>query len=345
VWNCQSAVQKADFISAYALSHSLDFLALTETWITTENSATPAALSSAYTFSHTPRGSGRGGGTGLLLTKKWQFTTVNVSHLNISSFEFHAITVTFPITLHVIVIYRPPGALGDFIGELDVLLSFFPSDGTPLTVLGDFNLPSVQSSCLLPLLSSFDLLFNHSPLTHKGGNLLDLVFSRPASVLDLTVTPLHLSDHHFVSFSLCLPTLPTSNHTFTLTTRPNLHSLSSSLLISTILTSLPNPDTLATLPLNSATNTLLSSLSTSLDQLCPPTLKRGKPSHPAPWLSDALRSNRRELRAAERKWRKSKLGVDLHSYHDLLSRFSSDVTAAKTSFYKAKLEQSAADPQ
>ncbi|KAI4885598.1 hypothetical protein NFI96_013030, partial [Prochilodus magdalenae] len=61
---CQSAVQKADFISALASHHSLHFLALTETWITHENSSTPAALSSAFNFSHSPRQTGRGGGTG-----------------------------------------------------------------------------------------------------------------------------------------------------------------------------------------------------------------------------------------------------------------------------------------
>ena len=50
LWNCQSAVKKADSISVYA-SLMTHFLALTETWITPENSATPAALS---THSYTP---------------------------------------------------------------------------------------------------------------------------------------------------------------------------------------------------------------------------------------------------------------------------------------------------
>ncbi|KAK6308672.1 hypothetical protein J4Q44_G00201350 [Coregonus suidteri] len=58
LWNCRSAANKAEFISAYATLQSLDFLALTETWITTENTATPTALSSSdYVFSHTPRAS------------------------------------------------------------------------------------------------------------------------------------------------------------------------------------------------------------------------------------------------------------------------------------------------
>ncbi|KAJ8333410.1 hypothetical protein SKAU_G00414180 [Synaphobranchus kaupii] len=65
LWNCQSATRKADFISGYASFLSLQFLTLTETWITPDNTATPAALSSSFSFSHTPRPSGRGGDCGI----------------------------------------------------------------------------------------------------------------------------------------------------------------------------------------------------------------------------------------------------------------------------------------
>ncbi|KAI4899683.1 hypothetical protein NFI96_006230 [Prochilodus magdalenae] len=68
-------------------------------------------------------------------------------------------------------------------------------------------------------------------------------------------------------------------------------------------------------------------------------------SPPAPWLSDVLRNNRRELRRAERKWRRSQLDSDLHTYQAVLSRFSAEVTTAKSSFYKRKLEESASDPR
>ncbi|MGL5841040.1 MAG: hypothetical protein ACRCYK_04380 [Aeromonas hydrophila] len=44
LWNGRSAVKKADFISALASHYSFDFLALTETWISPQNTATPAAL-------------------------------------------------------------------------------------------------------------------------------------------------------------------------------------------------------------------------------------------------------------------------------------------------------------
>ncbi|KAK3523359.1 hypothetical protein QTP86_029866 [Hemibagrus guttatus] len=347
LWNCQSAIRKADFISALASHYSFDFLALTETWIPPQNTATPAALSSAYTFSHSPRESGRGGGTGLLLSQRWCTSPLPLSHLTISSFEFHAVSVTSPINLFIIVIYRPPGPLGNFLDEMDTLLSVFPSDSTPLTVLGDFNLPSdkLHSSGLLALLNSFSLSFNSCPPTHKESNILDLVFTHPSPATDMTVTPLHISDHHLVSFSITLPVLPKRNPQHLSLTRRNLHSISPSSVASCTLSSLPDHESFSSLPLDSATDTLLSSLSSTMDFLCPLSTIRRKNSSPAPWLSDVLRNNRRELRSAARKWKKSKLDTDLTSYRTLLSKFSLDVTSAKTSFYKEKLETSAQDPR
>ncbi len=125
LWNCQSAVNKADFISAFSLQSSLSILGLTETWIRPEDSATPAALSNNYSFSHTPRQVGRGGGTGLLISNNCKYSTHSPPR-NYNSFESHAITVTAPIKLQVLVIYRPPGQiLATFLEELDGLLSSF----------------------------------------------------------------------------------------------------------------------------------------------------------------------------------------------------------------------------
>ncbi len=43
LWNCQSAVNKADFIPSVATHSGLNLMALTETWIKPEDTATPAA--------------------------------------------------------------------------------------------------------------------------------------------------------------------------------------------------------------------------------------------------------------------------------------------------------------
>ncbi|KAK3528007.1 hypothetical protein QTP86_013117 [Hemibagrus guttatus] len=220
-------------------------------------------------------------------------------------------------------------------------------DSTPLTVLGDFNLPSdkLHSSGLLALLNSFSLSFNSCPPTHKEGNVLDLVFTHPSPATDMTVTPLHISDHHLVSFTITLPVLPKRNSQHLSLTRRNLHSISPSSVASCTLSSLPDHESFSSLPLDSATDTLLSSLSSTMDLLCPLSTIRKKNSSTAPWLTDVLCNNRRELRSAARKWKKSKLDTDLISYRTLLSKFSLDMTSAKTSFYKEKLENSAQDPR
>ncbi|KAK3507090.1 hypothetical protein QTP70_004729 [Hemibagrus guttatus] len=287
---------------------------------TVVNTTTPAALSSAYTFSHSPRESGRGGSI---------------------------VSVTSPINLFIIVIYHPPGPLGDFLEEMDTLLSVFPSDSTPLMVLGDFNLPSdkLHSFGFVALLNSFSMSFNSCPPTHKEGNVLDLVFTHPSPATDMTATPVHISNHHLVSFTITLPILPKHNSQYLSLTRRNLHSISPSSVASCTLSSLPDHDSFSSLPLDSATDTLLSSLSSTMDLLCPLSTIRKKNSSTAPWLSDVLRNNRRELRSAVRKWKKSKLDTDLISYRTLLSKFSFDVSSAKTSCYKEKLETSAQDPR
>ena len=125
------------------------------------------------------------------------------------------------------IVYRSSGPLGCFLDELDTLLSSLPEDGTPVILLGDFNLPpeSHQSSSVASLLQSFALTLSTSPATHKAGNQLDLVFTRSCSAPQLMVTPLHVSDHYFVYFSLSYP-LSHSNNSATVTFRRNLRTLS-----------------------------------------------------------------------------------------------------------------------
>ncbi|XP_076836635.1 uncharacterized protein LOC143482216 isoform X2 [Brachyhypopomus gauderio] len=166
----------------------------------------------------------------------------------------------------------------------------------------------------------------------------------------MTVTPMHCSDHHFLSFTFSLTALPINASPLGSSfSRRNLHSISHSSLASTILTTLPHPDSFLSLSLDTATDKLLSSLSSAVNLLSPLSSRPARSSPPAPWLTEVLRSNRKELRKAERKWRrkwrKSQLDSDLHSYQALLYKFSTEVTAAKSSFYKEKLEESASDPR
>ncbi len=78
-----------------------------------------------------PRQVRKGGGTGLLISNNLKYSTYTPL-CNNHSLESHAIIVTAPVKLHVVVIYRTPGQLGTFLEELADLLSSFPEDVSSL---------------------------------------------------------------------------------------------------------------------------------------------------------------------------------------------------------------------
>ncbi len=338
LWNCQSAVNKADFISTFSLQSTLSILGLTETWIRPEDSATPAALSNNFSFSHTPRQVGRGGGTGLLISNNWKYST-HSPLCNYNSFESHSITVMAPIKLQIVVIYRAPGQiLAPFLEELDGLLSSFMEDGTPLLVFGDFNihLEKPYATDFHSLLASFDLKRLTTTSTHKSGNQLDLIYTRDCTADNILVQPLHISDHFFIKFTLHFATRvpPTP---LPVTFRRNLRSLSPSHLSSVVSSSLPSLTHFSSLDVNAATDTLCSTLTTCLDDICPLSSRPARTAPSNPWLSDVLREHRTRLRAAERKWRKSNELSDLSMYQSFLSSFSAEVHTAKSSHFHNKI--------
>ncbi len=127
---------------------------------------------------------------------------------------------------------------------------------------------------------------------------------------NILVQPLHISDHFFITFTLHFATRvpPTP---LPVTFRRNLRSLS---------------------PL-SATDTLCSTLTSCLDEICPLSSRPAQAAPSNPWLSDVLREHRTSLRAAETKWRKSNDPSDLIRYQSLLSSFSAEVHTATSSYF------------
>ncbi len=103
------------------------------------------------------------------------------------------------------------------------------------------------------------------------------------------------------------------------TFRRNLRSLSPSHLFSVISSSLPSPTYFSSLDVNAATDTLCSTLTTCLDDICPLSSRPARTAPSNPWLSDVLHEHRTRLRAAERKWRKSNEPSDLSMYQSFLS--------------------------
>ncbi len=102
-------------------------------------------------------------------------------------------------------------------------------------------------------------------------------------------------------------------------------------------TLLPSPSQFSALDTNSATDTLCFTLTSCLNNFCPLSSRPARATPSAPWLSDVLREHRAKLRAAERKWHKSKNSTDLSVYQSHLSSFSANVSTAKMTYYHNKI--------
>ncbi|XP_044189259.1 uncharacterized protein LOC122968258 [Thunnus albacares] len=119
--------------------------------------------------------------------------------------------------------------------------------------------------------------------------------------------------------------------------RRNIRSLTPSQLSNEVLATLPPHNEFSSLSVNKDTDTLCSSLATSLNNLCPLTSKPARTTHPSPWLTEVIKEQRAELLAAERKWCKSRECTDLSDYQGLLASFSSSLKTAKTTYYQNKI--------
>ena len=106
---------------------------------------------------------------------------------------------------------------------------------------------------------------------------------------------------------------------------------------SLVSSALPPLSTFSSLGVDDATEALCSTLSSCLDSLCPLSTRPARSTQSHSWLSDTLRTQRSNLRAAERKWHKSAALDDLASYQTLLASFSSSITAAKKTFFNDKI--------
>lgn len=152
---------------SWSQRHSLCSVALRETWIAPENSATSAALSFCLRFPHHSHPVRNWG---------WGHRLASVSGMAprtpCTPSPWHLI-IWIPCCycyLHIIVIHQPPGLMRNFTEERRSLLSLFPCNGISLSLLGDVKPLSgrLQSSCLVPLL----LLSDHKQPHSRGSELV-----------------------------------------------------------------------------------------------------------------------------------------------------------------------------
>ena len=109
----------------------------------------------------------------------------------------------------VVLVYRPPGVIGDFVNTLIAELRLLPTSSYRTLVIGDFNmdqrLPGSENTFKL-LIEEFNFTQRSQFCTHIYGGSLDLVFdnnsnSKKCSGFQHQPIPYflvqHISDFHF----------------------------------------------------------------------------------------------------------------------------------------------------
>ena len=103
--NVHSVENKTTATHELIHDNKLDFLALTETWLSIRDSVVLNELcSDGHKFVHVPRLSSRGGGVGLLYNPKFEVHLASTD-LQLSSFELMNIVVKSQTPLRLAIIY------------------------------------------------------------------------------------------------------------------------------------------------------------------------------------------------------------------------------------------------
>ena len=195
---------------------SFHIFAITETWLSSSVLNNEIFPSSFTVFRH-DRGS-RGGGVLLAVHQSLSSHQLpSPSHL-----ELVTVKVTHSSSVIICVVYIPPNSSLDYYSQVFQYLESIVCNSR-LIVLGDFNLPNINWSCLSAHCPASELLCNlvfrynftqfvNFP-THTQGNTLDLVLSNSVNLVQEVSTlssPSLCSDHFPLSISVLCAQLKAS---------------------------------------------------------------------------------------------------------------------------------------
>lgn len=191
---------------------------LTDTWLTPFSDATISECTpDGYSLLHRDRSTKTGGGVAVISRDSLGCTEVRMSHG--STFESLVVRPSDPKMPLIIVIYRPPSSpVAQFFSDFSDLLTQVLLSNRPVTLAGDFNihvddLKDPTTKTFLDILSVFGLSQHIKDSTHCGGHTLDLLITHDVVPDAISVSPLTLSDHCSVSFSLPNTPKPLSSTT------------------------------------------------------------------------------------------------------------------------------------
>ena len=351
-WNARSICNKATEICAYTIDNDIDILALTETWLKPNaneqfviNECTP----NGYLMSHTPRVTSSGGGIAIIYKSSLKLSAWKPQK-NIKSFEATEATFLYQgISLKVIIVYRPPPnpknklTISLFLVEFATMLEKYASIDGHLFIVGDFNLHiddklNANTKKFTDIIDSCNLKqYVHEP-THIRGHTLDLVITNSNAIDSISTDCNSLSDHRPVHARLVLQKPP-------LTRRQVTYRGISSIMTDDFANDITSANDFHRPSLNvedaaSSYNTVLCNL---LDKHAP--IKKWtitvRPN--TKWYTAEIHQAKKQRRAAERKWRQTRLEIHLQIYSDKSKHVNKLIRKAKHCYYTDLIKDNAHD--
>lgn len=346
--NARSLANKTFILKDFFTSHGLDFMCITETWMTVgESSAFSELLPLDCTYFNSPRTSGRGGGTATVYKERFKCKQVRLT-TSYSSFEISLFELCSALPVLCAVVYRPPRYNKNFIGDFTDFLAGIMPNYDRVLIVGDFNIhvccplkPLARD--FLHLIDSFSFVQSVSAPTQEQGHTLDLVLTHGFTLFNLEVCDATFSDHMPIVFDMPLICHRVKSRIPTQRCRA-FNSSTAAQFSAAFTAAISPPETLnSNLDVEVLISRFTSTCQTVLDTVAPLKTRLSKP-RPEPWMNDATRAARLECRRAERKWKKDKLQVSFQSLRDSWRSYQKTVKTAKTKHFSDIIDSNAHNP-
>ena len=336
--NARSISNKTFVLRDFYKSDILDAMFITETWMRDGEVAPLLELCPPdNSFFSSPRLSGRGGGVASLFNDSFKCKLIS-DYDSHNSFELQLFTINKPSVVLIAVIYRPPKYNDNFISEFADFLSRFTLHYEKILIVGDFNIhiccedkPLVKE--FLNVIESFNLIQSVSGPTHQHGHTLDLVLSYGLSVSIKEICVLPVLDHSLILFDIFIPRSLVSGRTSSI---PGSSRYIGPRALNDFNLRLPDVVDLIfsqSSSVNCLTEDFNDALRKLLDSVAPAKIRRAPHKNPTPWLNDDLLMLRKSCRKYERQWLRSKLEVHCQIWHESLTTYQAEVSAAKAAYY------------
>ena len=353
--NARSIRNKSLSIKDMIVEYDIDVLALTETWLRSDDSDDHIIQNicpTGYELYSVPRGS-KGGGVALLYKKLLRFQKSSCVKNKFKSFEYTDLVMLHSSTsLRVVIIYRPPPSRSNnssitlFFEEFPVFLESIATASGSLLMVGDFNFHiddkhDVTAFRFLQLLDAFNLCQNISQPTHTNGHILDLIITRADENIasNFTVFDPVLSDHFVVGCTLSLRKRPFEKKEicYRKLKSVNIEDFRQDIANSALVD--------FTDDLDHAVDLYNGVLSNLLNKYAP-LKKRVITLRPlAPWYSDEINDEKKKRRKFERRWRATRLTMDRDLYVNQCKVVNRCIFKSKMDYYSTLIEERRSDPK